>query len=165
MATPNGLEPSTSSVTGWRANRLHHRATFAVAVSQQRNELYMTKLNLSTSFFEFLKKVFGVRSVSMKDCLRNMKCPSDMKLLRNEVKFAHHVRQHTSQRSYFIHRRRAAGPPTSLRDAFGPTGTLPRAKKVSPGHFFAPAAPGPPFRVPGSPLKNRQPRMGLTIFW
>ena len=26
MATPNGLEPSTSSVTGWRANRLHHRA-------------------------------------------------------------------------------------------------------------------------------------------
>ena len=40
----------------------------------------------------------------MKYCLRNMK------LLRNEVsfgyevKFAHHVRQHTSQRSYFIHR-------------------------------------------------------------
>ena len=28
MATPNGLEPSTSSVTGWRANRLHHRAKF-----------------------------------------------------------------------------------------------------------------------------------------
>ena len=28
MATPNGLEPSTSSVTGWRANRLHHRARF-----------------------------------------------------------------------------------------------------------------------------------------
>ena len=28
MATPNGLEPSTSSVTGWRANRLHHRAVF-----------------------------------------------------------------------------------------------------------------------------------------
>ena len=27
MATRNGLEPSTSSVTGWRANRLHHRAT------------------------------------------------------------------------------------------------------------------------------------------
>ena len=26
LATPNGLEPSTSSVTGWRANRLHHRA-------------------------------------------------------------------------------------------------------------------------------------------
>ena len=40
----------------------------------------------------------------MKYCLCNMKCPSDMKLLRNEVKFAHHVRQHTSQRSYFIHR-------------------------------------------------------------
>ena len=28
MATPNGLEPSTSSVTGWRANRLHHRAKY-----------------------------------------------------------------------------------------------------------------------------------------
>ena len=28
LATPNGLEPSTSSVTGWRANRLHHRAKF-----------------------------------------------------------------------------------------------------------------------------------------
>ena len=26
MATRNGLEPSTSSVTGWRANRLLHRA-------------------------------------------------------------------------------------------------------------------------------------------
>ena len=26
VATPNGLEPSTSSVTGWRANRLHHGA-------------------------------------------------------------------------------------------------------------------------------------------
>ena len=29
LATPNGLEPSTSSVTGWRANRLHHRAIFS----------------------------------------------------------------------------------------------------------------------------------------
>ena len=28
MATRNGLEPSTSSVTGWRANRLHHRARY-----------------------------------------------------------------------------------------------------------------------------------------
>ena len=28
MATRNGLEPSTSSVTGWRANRLHHRAIY-----------------------------------------------------------------------------------------------------------------------------------------
>ena len=26
LATRNGLEPSTSSVTGWRANRLHHEA-------------------------------------------------------------------------------------------------------------------------------------------
>ncbi len=29
LATRNGLEPSTSSVTGWRANRLHHRARYA----------------------------------------------------------------------------------------------------------------------------------------
>ena len=28
LATRNGLEPSTSSVTGWRANRLHHRAKY-----------------------------------------------------------------------------------------------------------------------------------------
>ena len=28
LATSNGLEPSTSSVTGWRANRLHHEAMF-----------------------------------------------------------------------------------------------------------------------------------------
>ena len=32
LATSNGLEPSTSSVTGWRANRLHHEAMF-LAVS------------------------------------------------------------------------------------------------------------------------------------
>ena len=32
----------------------------------------------------------------MKDCLRNMKCPSDMKLLRNEVKFAR------IRKAYFI---------------------------------------------------------------
>ena len=30
LATRNGLEPSTSSVTGWRANRLHHRAVFSL---------------------------------------------------------------------------------------------------------------------------------------
>ena len=33
MATPNGLEPSTSSVTGWRANRLHHRAKYMVGTT------------------------------------------------------------------------------------------------------------------------------------
>ena len=33
MATRNGLEPSTSSVTGWRANRLHHRAKIVVGTT------------------------------------------------------------------------------------------------------------------------------------
>ena len=35
LATRNGLEPSTSSVTGWRANRLHHRArTFEIITDE-----------------------------------------------------------------------------------------------------------------------------------
>ena len=33
LATRNGLEPSTSSVTGWRANRLHHRARLVVGTT------------------------------------------------------------------------------------------------------------------------------------
>ena len=33
MATRNGLEPSTSSVTGWCANRLHHRAKIVVGTT------------------------------------------------------------------------------------------------------------------------------------
>ena len=36
LATSNGLEPSTSSVTGWRANRLHHEATFVGASCSTR---------------------------------------------------------------------------------------------------------------------------------
>ena len=33
MATPRGLEPLTSSVTGWRANHLHHGAKWIQAVT------------------------------------------------------------------------------------------------------------------------------------
>ena len=74
LATPNGLEPSTSSVTGWRANRLHHRATFAVAVPQQQDVLYTTLPFLSTPFFAFFEKSFRttIRAYEVKD-------PSDVK--------------------------------------------------------------------------------------
>ncbi len=30
MATRKGLEPSTSSVTGWHSNRLNYRATYEI---------------------------------------------------------------------------------------------------------------------------------------
>ena len=33
LATVKGLEPSTSSVTGWRTNRLYYTATFRFASS------------------------------------------------------------------------------------------------------------------------------------
>ena len=35
VATEKGLEPSTSSVTGWRANRLHHSASNRLAIIQK----------------------------------------------------------------------------------------------------------------------------------
>ena len=90
MATPNGLEPSTSSVTGWRANRLHHRARFGGGnnrartcdlllvrqmlsqlsyapvfrfvvrrTSQRRGLLYTRTPILSSTFFDFFKKLFS----------------------------------------------------------------------------------------------------------
>ena len=36
LATSNGLEPSTSSVTGWRANRLHHEAMWCEQLSSNK---------------------------------------------------------------------------------------------------------------------------------
>ena len=48
MATPNGLEPSTSSVTGWRANRLHHRAKFCGGNNRARTcDLLLVRQMLS----------------------------------------------------------------------------------------------------------------------
>ena len=86
MATPNGLEPSTSSVTGWRANRLHHRArlyggnnrartcdlllvrqmlsqlsyapVFARCLPQRRVLLYTRPPHLSRTFFTFFPTNF-----------------------------------------------------------------------------------------------------------
>ena len=49
MATRNGLEPSTSSVTGWRANRLHHRAK-----SKQLLD-YSRQLVICKVFFQKMK--------------------------------------------------------------------------------------------------------------
>ncbi len=48
MATRNGLEPSTSSVTGWRANRLHHRARYGGGNNRARTcDLLLVRQMLS----------------------------------------------------------------------------------------------------------------------
>ena len=49
LATSNGLEPSTSSVTGWRANRLHHEAICKQCCSNKRN--YTRRLAICKVFF------------------------------------------------------------------------------------------------------------------
>ena len=88
MATRNGLEPSTSSVTGWRANRLHHRAKLGggnnrartcdpmlvrhvlsqlsyapeylplLGFPQRRGSLYTVNPFLSSCFFNFFPQIF-----------------------------------------------------------------------------------------------------------
>ena len=88
LATRNGLEPSTSSVTGWRANRLHHRAKFGggnnrartcdpmlvrhvlsqlsyaplylplLGFPQRRGSLYTVNPYLSSCFFNFFPQIF-----------------------------------------------------------------------------------------------------------
>ncbi len=50
--------------------------------------------------------------------------------------------------------------------AFLRTWILPRAKKVSTGHFFAPVcALVPPFQIPNPMLKIPHTRMGMGNFW
>ena len=89
MATPSGLEPSTSSVTGWRANRLHNGAKYGgdnrartcdpmlvrhvlsqlsyapfVSLSccspQRRGSLYTRKFHLSSTFFKNFRQIFSL---------------------------------------------------------------------------------------------------------
>ena len=52
LATSNGLEPSTSSVTGWRANRLHHEA-----MCFGTREIIADDLGFVKSFFKKIEKI------------------------------------------------------------------------------------------------------------
>ena len=54
--------------------------------------------------------------------------------------------------------------PTPVPGAFRKRWILPRPKKVSPGHFFTPAAPGPAFRIPYAHQKSSTPD-GVELFW
>ena len=59
MATRNGLEPSTSSVTGWRANRLHHRAKLCGGNNRARTcDLLLVRQMLSQ--LSYAPVCFGV---------------------------------------------------------------------------------------------------------
>ena len=61
LATRNGLEPSTSSVTGWRANRLHHRAIARRFVFSHLSDLFILP-----QIFQFVKNFFQVFSTFLR---------------------------------------------------------------------------------------------------
>ena len=64
MATRNGLEPSTSSVTGWRANRLHHRAKYGGGNNRARTcDLLLVRQMLSQLSYA-PELAFGVAHLS-----------------------------------------------------------------------------------------------------
>ena len=68
------------------------------------NEMYYTHGSpvCQHLFSKNLKKFFRSRNREMKYFYRNMKCPSDMKLLGNEVKFAPCAAAHFIREAYFI---------------------------------------------------------------
>ena len=52
LATVKGLEPSTSSVTGWRTNRLYYTATFRFAPLGEALDYNSTSVSVCQYFFE-----------------------------------------------------------------------------------------------------------------